>query len=81
MTNTTGRKWSVGECVEVSGGGLTDEYIWNELSLALIINRHCSEVWSDDQVSSELWRVWNATRLPWEIVNFDEVADEWERKS
>lgn len=74
------RKWHAGKCVEVSGG-LTDEFIWNELSLGLIINRHCSEAWDDDLVSQELWRVWRATRLPWEIVNFDEVADVWEGKS
>jgi hypothetical protein len=65
--------WRTEQSADVSGG-LTDEKIWNELSLALIINRHCAEYIDDDVVSQELWRVWHATRLPWEL----DFPPEWE---
>lgn len=58
--------WRPGNSREVAGR-LTDEKIWRELSLGLLINRHCPEFFDDDEVSRELRRVWADQRhlLPW----------------
>jgi hypothetical protein len=60
------RKWQTVVSRNVSGG-LTDEHIWQELSLGLVINRHCAEFFDDDLVSRELRRIWATHWLPWEI--------------
>jgi hypothetical protein len=60
--------WRLGDSRQVAGR-LTDEKIWRELSLGLLINRHCAECIDDDEVSRELRRVWKEQRhlLPWSL--------------
>jgi hypothetical protein len=49
------------------GGGLTDEKIWRELALGLVINRSVPDYIDDDTVSKELRRIWATYWLPWHI--------------
>jgi hypothetical protein len=60
------RKWQAADSRDVSGG-LTDEKIWRELALGLVINRSVPDYIDDDTVSRELWRVWATYWLPWQI--------------
>jgi hypothetical protein len=60
------RNWQAADSRDVSGG-LTDEKIWRELSLGLVINRRCPEFFTDDEVSQELRRIWATYWLPWQI--------------
>jgi hypothetical protein len=60
------RKWQAADSHDVSGG-LTDETIWRELSLGLVINRSVPDYIDDHTVSRELWRVWFSYWLPWQI--------------
>jgi hypothetical protein len=61
-------RWTIGDVQQVAGR-LTDERIWKELALGLLINRHCAEYIDDDTVSRELRRAWVSHRrhLPWSI--------------
>lgn len=60
--------WTIGDVQQVAGY-ITDEKIWKELSLAMVINRSCPEFFDDDTVSKELRRVWNIHRhhLLWSV--------------
>jgi hypothetical protein len=60
--------WTIGDAQQVAGR-ITDEKIWRELSLGLLINRHVADCIDDDTVSNELRRVWNIHRyhLPWSV--------------
>lgn len=44
----------------------SDEWIWREYSLFLLINRHCGEYLTDDEVSEALWKVRQRIPLPFE---------------
>lgn len=59
------RRWSNSEAHEI--GPVSDELIWQEYSLGLLINRHCAEFWDDEIVSQELRYVRRTQKLPWEI--------------
>jgi len=56
------RKWTNAHTVNVPRMMSGDEKIWHLYSLCLVINRHVSEDWSDDEVSSALNKM--AERLP-----------------
>jgi hypothetical protein len=56
------RNWERRATVDVPFPVTGDEKIWRLYSLCLVINRHCPDCWSDDDVSSALNKM--AERLP-----------------
>ena len=60
------RDWQAAVSQNV-GGGLTDEKIWRELALGLVINRTVPDYIDNDTVSKELRRIWATYWLPWEV--------------
>ena len=54
-------KWSNVADVKLSSVRfeLTDQEIFEQMALYLVINRSVPDCFDDDLVSSELWRVWN----------------------
>jgi len=56
------RKWSAARTVNVPRMISGDEKIWHHYALCMVINRHVSEFFDDDEVSSALNKM--AGRLP-----------------
>lgn len=59
-------KWEVGAAVELPPAPDSDQAIFERLALSLQINRHVAEMWSDEIVSQELWRLKDRP-MPWEV--------------
>jgi hypothetical protein len=58
-------KWSAARTVNVPRMMRGDEKIWWLYSLCLMCNRHASEDWTDDEVSSALNKMHERIPLPY----------------
>ena len=58
------RKWSAARTVDVPSMMKGDLKIWHLYSLCLMCNRHVSEDWTDDEVSSALRKMHERMPLP-----------------